>query len=306
LNANPADGKFTLRARIGIGHRSIVRMEIRVSLIVLVALLILPGCVSKRYQSASKKTPPAVPLTLTAQQPPLTAAVNTLIVFEGPGSWKREAYWDEYVVSIVNQGQSPITVANAVLHSSVIGVQTPGSDPWALEKESHKILKDQTLGRQLVAGAGTELAVLGFSAGALALGSLAVATGSAAAVAGATVAVIALPVFVIGSGVRAFTAPHAIHKEFDRRRLALPLVLQPGEMRQGSLFFPITPGPQQLELECQGDGKTQSLDIDLAPLANLHFSQPPPAATPPAPAPSPTPASTVGAVPSAPAAETPR
>jgi hypothetical protein len=284
--------------------RSNVGSEVRVSFVVLVALLVFPGCVSKRYQSASKKTPPAVPLTLSAQQPPLTAALNTVIVFHGPGSWKREAYWDEYAVSIVNQGQAPVTVVGAVLHSSVIDAQTPGSNPWDLEKQSHKILKDQTLGRQLVAGAGIELAVLGVEASALALGSLAVATGSAAAVAGATVAVVALPVFVIGSGVRAITAPHAIQKEFNRRRLALPLVLQPGETRQGSLFFPITPGPQQLELECQGDGITQSLDIDLAPLTNLHFSKALPAATPPAHAPSPSPPSSDGAVPSAPAPET--
>ncbi len=304
MNATPANAKFTWLAKIGIGRRSIVRTGVRVSFIMLVALLILPGCVSKRYQSASKKTPPAVPLALSAQQPPLTAALNTVIVFHGPGSWKREAYWDEYVVTILNQGQGPVTVDSAVLHSSVIVAQTPGSDPWALEKQSHKILKDQTLGRQLAAGAGIELAVLGVEAGALAVGGLAVATGSAAAVAGATVMVVALPVFVIGTGVRAFTAPHAIHKEFDRRRLALPLVLQPGEMRQGSLFFPITPGPQQLELVCQGDGKTLSLDIDLAPLKNLHFSQPLPAATPPAPSPSPP--SSEDAVPSAPAAGTPR
>ena len=57
-------------------------------MMLLMALLILPGCVTKRYQTASKKTPPAVPLNLGAQQLPLTAVLNTLIVFEGPGSWK--------------------------------------------------------------------------------------------------------------------------------------------------------------------------------------------------------------------------
>ena len=271
---------------------------------ILVAVLIIPGCVPKSLQTASKKTPPAVPLNLSAQQQPLTAELNTLIVFQGPGSWKREAYWDEYVVSLVNQGQVAITVYSAVLDSSAIASQTPGTDPWALEKQSHKILKDQTLGRQLVAGAGGALAAFGIEAGALALGGLAVATGSAAAVAGATVAVVALPVFMIGSGIRLFTAPRAIEKEFARRGLALPLELQPGETRQGSLFFPITPGPQRLQLNFRGDGTAQSLAIDLTPLANLHFAQAPAAATAPKPAPSP--AASAGGVPTPPAAAPPR
>lgn len=249
---------------------------------VLAALLILPGCVTKRYQTASKKTPPAVLLNLAAQQLPMTAVLNTVIVFEGPGSWKREGYWDEYVLSIVNQGQAPITVVGAVLDSSVIVAQTPGSDPWALEKESHEILKDQTLGRKLVAGTGPVFGTIGLGAAGLALGSTAIATGTAAAVAGATVALVALPVFVVGSGIRLFTAPRAIEKEFKRRRLVFPLELKPGEMRQGSLFFPITPGPQDLLLDFRGEGIAQQwLSIDLGSLANLHFAEPADGATAP-------------------------
>jgi hypothetical protein len=263
-------------------HRSTTRPQVPLACLVLAALLILPGCVSKRLQTASKKTPPAVPLSLQAQQLPLTTELNTLIVFGGPGSWKREAYWDEYVVSIVNQGHAAITVDGATLSSSVIALQTPGSDPWALEEQSHKILKDQTLGRQLVAGAGGALGAIGYETAVLALGSTAIATGSAAAVAGTTLAVVALPVFVVGSGIRLFAAHHEIQKEFDRRRLVLPLEIGPGEMRQGSLFFPITPGPQHLMLEFRGEGiAQQSVSIDLAPLANLHFAAAPDGAAPP-------------------------
>lgn len=270
-----------MRAKILTEHRSAARMEIRVAFMLLMALLILPGCVSKRYQSASKKTPPAVPLNLDAQQPPLTAVLNTLIVFQGPGSWKREAYWDEYVVSIVNNGPTPITVDGAVLTASANASQMPGSDPWALEKQSHKILKDQSPGRKLVAGSGPALASLGIGVGGAALGYAALETGSEAAIAGATVAALAIPVFVVGSGVRAITAPYGIQKEFNRRRLVLPLELRPGEMRQGSLFFSITPAPQHLELDFRSEGIAQSDSIDLAPLANLHFAQAPEGTTAP-------------------------
>lgn len=273
------NAQLLMRTRNATGHRPAIRMEICVVAVALVAWLSLLGCVSKRYQAASKKTPPAVALNLRAEQPPLTAELNTVIVFHGAGSWKREAYWDEYVVSLINQGPSAITIDGVVLDSSAILPQTPGSDPWAIEKQSHKILKDQTLNRRLVADAGPALTVIGLETGAVALGAAAVATGTAAAVAGATVAVVALPVFVVGSGIRGVTAPYAIQKEFNRRRLPLPLELQPGETRQGSLFFPITPGPQRLELHLRSEDSVQSFSIDLAQLSALHFAEPPPGAT---------------------------
>jgi hypothetical protein len=264
-----------MRTRKWTAHRFTARVPIRDGFVLLATLLFLAGCVSRRYQSAAKNTPPAVSLNLNAQQPPLTAELNTLIVSQGPGSWRREAYWDEYVVSIVNQGQTPITIDGVVLDSSAIAAQTPGSDPWEIEKQSEKILKQQGHHRKIVADAGPLLAFTGLEVAGTGLAATALATGSSAAIAGATVAAVALPVFAVGSVVRGITAPYGIQKEFNRRRLAFPLELQPGETRQGSLFFPITPGPQRLELDFHSEGGAQSDSIDLAPLANLHFAEPP-------------------------------
>lgn len=220
---------------------------------------------------ASKKTPPAVLLNLSAQQPPLVVVMNTVIVFQGPGTWKREAYWDEYVVSIAKQGQVALAVNNAILAGTVIAPQAPGADPWEIEEQSHKILNDKNLGRQIVAGVGSAAGIYALEYGTVALAATAITTSSAAVVAGATVALVALPGFVVGSGIRGITAPHGIKKEFNRRRLALPLELQPGEARQGSLFFPITPASQHLELDFSSDGATQSANIDLASISSLHF-----------------------------------
>jgi hypothetical protein len=259
--------------------------EIAVACAALLVLL-LTGCMSNDYKLAAKNTPPAVPLLLSAEQPPVTAELDTLIVFHGAGSWKQEAYWDEYVISLVNHGQRPVTVEGAVLKSGVVAAavthpsgEAIGTDPWALEKQSQKILKDQ--GHRIVADAGPNNAIGGLNLATMALASTAFATGSSAAVAGATVGAIALPMVVVGSTVVAITGPYAIQKEFNRRRLALPLELQPGETRHGSLFFPITPGPQRLEVNFRGEGAEQTASIDLAVLAHLHFAQPPGAPTPP-------------------------
>ena len=96
-----------------------------------------------------------------------------------------------------------------------------------------------------------------------------------------------LPAFLLGSGVRAIGAHHSIDKEFNLRRLALPLHLQPGAMLQGSLFFPITPGPQRLAISFRNAGVAQAVTIDLAPLATLHFATHQSAATPPPSSPAP-------------------
>jgi hypothetical protein len=274
------------RASQRMDRRSQDRAQLRVACALLAALPLCAACVSKDFQTAPKKTPPAVIIDLQAQQPPLVTILHTIICFQGPGSWKREAYWDEYVLSIVNQSATPIDIDSASLVSSVIATQSPGSDPWTLEKQSHKILKDQSLGREIMVGAGVQLGTVAAKAGTTAVAAAALASGSTALVAGVVVAAVALPVFIVGSGVRAITAPYGIRKEFNLRRLALPLQLKPGEMRQGSLFFPITPGPQRLDIDFTNGTVNQTVSVDLALLSNLHL-QPGPSAPTPAPAPPP-------------------
>jgi hypothetical protein len=64
----------------------------------------------------------------------------------------------------------------------------------------------------------------------------------------------------------------AIKKEFNRRRVALPLTLGPGETRTGSFFFPMVPNPQSLTVRWTsgaGDGETT---LELQFLQGLHVS----------------------------------
>ena len=41
--------------------------------------------------------------------------LKSLIIFHGPGSWKCEARWDEYVVQIHNLGQTSVRIESAEL-----------------------------------------------------------------------------------------------------------------------------------------------------------------------------------------------
>ncbi len=241
----------------------------------------LTGCVSAKYKMAPKETPPPLALNLNTTQPSAAVVLHTVIVYKGPGSWKNEAYWDEYVCTIANRGTSLLTVESAVLTDALGAEQICGSDPWVLEKISRENLKKYShLGRKILLG-------VGLTAGWAFSGGVAVAAawaGSAplAAVAGATF--FAIPVWAVGSGVRILVARSAIREEFNRRRIATPLVLQPGETKQGSLFFPVSPGPQRMVLRCSAEGAPQNLTLDLAPLAGLHLLKEVAAPAPAAPA----------------------
>jgi len=247
--------------------------------------LALSGCVSARYKSAAKDTPPAVALNLTAAQPPVEATVNTAIVFHGPGSWKRDAYWDEYVVSVANHGSAPLVVDAAALTDFRGDTTGPGDDPWLLEKAS--LSRRDEINRPangVLVQIGQGYLVVGASG--LAVGAaFTTITGTAAAGAGGFVASLAgaaiLPFYIGGAVYRNISSRHDIEHEFAHRRLVLPATVAPGGVVQGSLFFRISPGPQRLVLVGRSGAEPVEAVVDLTPLKGLHLQPdadiPPPA-----------------------------
>jgi hypothetical protein len=244
----------------------------RAAALVLAAMSIclLAACVSPKYKRADKNAAAPVPLNVKFPSSALEASLYTEISDGGPGSWKREAFWDEYVVTVHNPGDQAINVTSVAL-TDYEGVPRPaGSDPWALEKES------KTLERRY-RDAGVAFAriaaprVIGTTAEPGVVASAGIGSTGAAAAATATATAVAIPVYgmtVLGINMH---NKKAIKKEFDRRRLPLPLTVGPGETRTGSLFFPMTPNPQALTLHWKGtaDGETA---LDMHFLEGLHVT----------------------------------
>ena len=122
------------------------------------AAFALSGCVTRGYKLAPKNTPAPVALHLETAEPPVEAAVHQVVVYQGPGSWKREAFRDEYVVSATNRGPAPLTIDSVVLHDQQGAPINPGVDPWALERLSKKWWETngaRQTGTYVVLGAGT-------------------------------------------------------------------------------------------------------------------------------------------------------
>jgi hypothetical protein len=239
------------------------------------AAIALAGCLTTEYRASRKETAPAVMLDIGSTQPPLAVALRTLIVYEGPGSWKREALWDEYVVTLRNLGGADITVSAAALTDFAGVRRTPGSDPWQLEKESQTL--EQRYLRDGIEFARSEIPdALVFGSGAVGGAAGTLFSGLSAAVSSASV--VGLPVYyVVVYGVNRNNKATA-GAEFARRRLVLPLTLLVGESRTGSLFLPMAPNPQSLDFWWTDSAASNETLLALAPLHGLHAAARTPAA----------------------------
>lgn len=237
-------------------------------------LFALSGCVtSKKYKMAKENTPPAQPFNWSVSSPPGELTLETVIVFKGPGSWKREARWDEYVIKLTNRGGEPIVVDSAELIDLLGQSQVPGDDPWRLEKLSYTNWdKYGKTGLQVVAGAG---AVVLYSGAVMASAMGSFMAGPGAAAGGGAAALGIIPVVAVVDITAVAIMNHSnkgkVQKEFDRRRLSLPRAIAPGENAAGSLFFPMTPGPQRLILKGRAGDASLEMVLELKPLAGLHL-----------------------------------
>ena len=233
----------------------------------------LSGCVTaKKYRMAKEDTPPATPLGWNVTAPTAALTLEAVIVFKGPGSWKREARWDEYAVKLTNRGAGPLRVDAAALIDLLGQPQAPGGDPWALEKLSYTNWdKYGKTGLKLLAGAGA-VGLYGAAVMASAYGEF---MGGTAAAGGGTALLDLVPVIAVVDITAVAIMNHnnkaKVQKEFDRRRLHLPLTVAPGATAEGSFYFPMTPGPQRLIVRGSAGGVPVELVLDLKPLAGLHL-----------------------------------
>jgi hypothetical protein len=266
-------------------HANLIR------LVALLAMFALSGCVTRSYRLAPKTVPPAVALNLsngmTLPVPEATAAptsvapevvLHSVIVYRGPGSWKREALWDEYVVSIRNPRSVPVVIQEARLQDGRGDPILAGDNPWKLEKVSKTWWQANAVrqtGTYLALGAGTAAGV--GAAMTAALGGMfggTVSSGTAAAGSVGAAAVVALPLVAGGTVFMNLHRKYQVQDEFNRRRLVLPASVAPGGVVRGSLFFRVTPAPQRLSLQFKESETSGETSIELTPLAGLHIKQP--------------------------------
>jgi hypothetical protein len=113
------------------------RQSFAAAVVIAVLLGCQCGCVAAKYKLAKKNTPPVQLLNIAfPSSPALQPTLATLISYRGPGSWKREALWDEYVVGVENHADRALTVDSATLADAAAMPYAAGADPGALEAKN--------------------------------------------------------------------------------------------------------------------------------------------------------------------------
>jgi hypothetical protein len=232
------------------------------------AATLLAGCLSPKYKFARKEAPPARELNIRFPTAPPEAVLGTVITFGGPGSWKREAFWDEYVVTLRNPGDQPLSVVAVTLTDSAGVARPAGDDPWKLERQSKDLEKRYRDAGMAFARAAGPRVMAATAEPAVVTGA---GVGSAGAAGAAATTAVALPVYGVAVwGINRHNKA-AIAKEFARRKLALPITLGPGETKSGSLFFPMIPNPRSLGLEWSNGPDRGVSVLPLDPLHGIHI-----------------------------------
>lgn len=118
--------------------------------------LSLTGCASATLIPVAKG--PVSSLELHGNHDPLKTTVENVVVRDGPGSWKSNAYWDEYIVSLANHHRVPLTVHSLRLVDAHGVIHDAGENCWHLEADSRpageSLMQNVGLGAQAAARTG--------------------------------------------------------------------------------------------------------------------------------------------------------
>jgi len=219
--------------------------------VLLLVALSLSACASTlRYVSNPSPLPPDLGVSSGTEE--LNVSLNYVIVPNGSGAWVKGARWDEYILTIRNFSDKPLTIKRIQLIDSR-GIYVEGTNPYSqvaiLLAESIKNRGNEPWIDPMMA---RELPWL----------------------------IMTAPLIVVGGGVfwlidsKKREHREKIEKELTRREQGLALFRSPlagNATITGSVFFPIVPNPKTLVINYQWQDEMKTLEVSLEKLASLHI-----------------------------------
>lgn len=197
--------------------------------------------------------PQQVSALAVASDGTLSAELHWVIVRDGPGTWAKNADWDEYLMGVRNVSSAPIQVTGVVLFDSMDQANAISASRAELVDASRKNARRyKDSGLKVAAGRGRGLALVAGGASATTAGvGLAYASlwsgagsGSAAAAGGLILAGPALVTMAIVRGVR----KGAVTKRIKERSTVFPLAIGAGQTLPLDVFFPLSPSPRRIDI----------------------------------------------------------
>ncbi len=213
----------------------------------------------------------------------LVVTIDALIVRDGPGTWARNADWDEYRLTVHNLSEMPVRLDRILVIDGLDHAVDTAASRKALVRQSRNVVRRyRDAGLDVKAGAGTStLVTSGTVVTAMGLGTASAAgtgaliSGGTASVGGAAAAasgmLIVGPALAVGGIVRGVNNAK-VNERIESGHTELPTRIPAAGNKRLRLFFPITPSPQRLVLGYRdGEGAAHHLVVDTSStLAGLH------------------------------------
>lgn len=252
----------------------------------LLAACLLSGCGGTKMLKETQPLQTMQPLASVSDHQ-VEATLDWVIVRDGPGTWARNADWDEYLLRVGNQSTRPVKVVRLTVVDSLDTRVEPQFGRKQLVKNSKqtarrykksgiKVKAGRGVGTLLVAGAA--VTVVGVGAASATAASILSAMGGGAAVSSAGAAASGLlllgPALAVGGIVRGVNNSK-VNKEIELRQTLLPLDIPANGELGLTVFFPLAPSPKIVELVYVDETGEHSLIIDTSDaLDGLHITQP--------------------------------
>jgi hypothetical protein len=205
-------------------------------------------------------------------------AVNLdwIIVRDGPGTWAKNADWDEYLVTLRNHSGGPLAVtAVAVVDSSEMRHGSIASRKKLVKasRQTAKRYRGQGIDVKAGVGGGALVVAGGLSASVGSGAAVAAVYGSGAAAGAAVGALVLAPVLVVGGVVKGVNNSK-VNAAIETRQTPLPLQIAPGHSQAFDLFFPIAPSPLEVHIDYTDASGKHTIVMDTREaLAGLHLPQ---------------------------------
>jgi hypothetical protein len=278
-HASRCEARFVPPAKEDVVNRSLVPV---VSVVLLLcAASVLSACGGTKVLKEAQPMQTTQPLATVANRR-LNATLDWVIVRDGPGTWARNADWDEYLLRVSNVSDRPLAIKRLTVVDSLGTPVESQPGRKGLVKGSRKtsrryrdsgikVKAGRGAGTMLIAGAVVTAAGVG-AASAVVVGS-AMSGAAAAGSAGAAVGGLLLlgPALAVGGVVRG-ARNSAVNTRIEQRQTAFPLTLAAGEEQSLDVFFPLAPSPQSVALLYTDESGEHSVVIDTrAVLEGVHI-----------------------------------
>ena len=256
-------------------------LNLGVSIAFLLSVTLVTGCGGTKVLKETQPIQTAQPLTTTVD-PRVEVILDWVIVRDGPGTWARNADWDEYLLRVNNRSNEPIKVTQVTVIDSLdtriqrrLGrkqlVKNSKMTARRYKESGIKVKAGRSAGTLLVAGTAVTVVGVGAATAATtgALASGAATAGGAGAIAGGIF--LLGPALAIGGVVRGVNN-RKVNDQIKLRQTTLPLEIPAGEERGLDIFFPLAPSPKMVELVYIDATGKRSLYIDTSSvLDGLHM-----------------------------------